>query len=271
MTPDPARQTTPKVPEETATARRAGPAVRAWSDPLRWLVLPWTLLVTFPVVLVSTIVHGTLAVTLSLISRHLGFHAGVFWERSLTWASWVRVRVAGREYLQPGQSYVILSNHQGAFDILALYGFLGREFRWVMKEELRKVPFLGWGCAAIGHIFVDRRNSARAIASLDAAKSHLTGGVSVLLFPEGTRSTDGCLLPFKKGGFNIARQLDLPILPVSITGSNRILPKACLFPRPGTVRIRFHPAIVPSDVPDTAELIAKVRVAIESGLEQDAR
>ena len=140
-----------------------------------------------------------------------------------------------------------------------------------MKEELRKVPFLGWGCAAIGHIFVDRGNSARAIASLEAAKSQLVGGVSVLFFPEGTRSDDGRLLPFKKGGFAIARQLDLPILPVSITGSNRILPKACLFPRPGTVRVRFHPPIVPSDFPDTTELIGRVRAAIESGLAQDER
>ena len=252
-------------------ARSATPPVRAWRDPLRWLVLPWTLLVTYPLILVSTALFGTLAVTLSLISRHLGFYAGVLWARSLTWGSWVRVQVEGREHLQPGQSYVMLSNHQGAFDILALYGFLGREFRWVMKEELRKVPFLGWGCAAIGHIFVDRRNSARAIASLEAAKSHLTGGVSVLLFPEGTRSDDGRLLPFKKGGFAIARRGDLPILPVSITGSNRILPKACLFPRPGTVRVRFHPAIVPSDVSDNEELIRRVRAAIESGLEQDER
>lgn len=181
----------------------------------------------------------------------------------------MRVRVAGREHLRPNQSYVMLSNHQGAYDILALYGYLGREFRWVMKEELRKVPFLGWGCAAIGHIFVDRKNSARAIASLEAAKSHLVGGVSVLLFPEGTRSTDGRLLPFKKGGFAIARQLDLPILPVSITGSNEILPKACLFPRPGTVRVRFHAAIAPGDFPDTAELMAKVRAEIESGLALD--
>jgi 1-acyl-sn-glycerol-3-phosphate acyltransferase len=242
---------------------------RAWSDPLRWLVLPWTLAVSYPLILASTALFGTLAVVLSLVSKRLGFYAGVLWARAITWGTWVRVRVAGREHLVPGQSYVILSNHQGAYDILALYGFLGREFRWVMKEELRKVPFLGWGCAAIGHIFIDRKNSARAIASLDAAKSHLVGGVSVLLFPEGTRSEDGRLLPFKKGGFAIARQLDLPILPVSIIGSNEILPKACLFPRPGTVRVRFHPAIAPSDHPDTAALIDKVRSAIESGLAQD--
>ncbi len=241
----------------------------AWREPLRWLFLPWTLLVTFPLILVSTIFHGALAVTLSAVSKRLGFHAGVAWARSLTWGTWVRVRVAGREVARPGQSYIIMSNHQGAYDILALYGFLGRQFRWVMKQELRRVPFLGWGCAAIGHIFVDRGNSARAIASLEAAKSQLAGGVSVLFFPEGTRSDDGRLLPFKKGGFTMARQLNLPILPVSIAGSNRILPKACLFPRPGTVRVRFHAPIAPNDFADTEELIRSVRAAIESGLAQD--
>lgn len=247
--------------------RPARSPVRAWSDPLRWLVLPWTLLVTYPMILVSTTLFGTLAVTLSLISKHLGFHAGVYWAQSLTWASWVRVRVEGREHLRPGQSYVILSNHQGAFDILALYGFLGRQFRWVMKQELRKVPFLGWGCAAIGHIFVDRGNSSRAIASLEAAKSQLAGGVSVLFFPEGTRSADGRLLPFKKGGFVMARQLGFPILPVTLSGSRRILPKGCLFPRPGWVTIRFHPALDPIDFPNDGALIAAVRAAIASGLE----
>ena len=249
----------------------AAAQVAAWRDPLRWLFLPWTLLITFPVVLLSTIFHGALAVTLSILSQRLGFYAGVAWARTLTWASLVRVCVEGREFARPDTSYVILSNHQGAFDILALYGFLGRQFRWVMKQELRKVPFLGWGCAAIGHIFVDRGNSSRAIASLEAAKSQLAGGVSVLFFPEGTRSDDGRLLPFKKGGFTMARQLNLPILPVSIAGSNRTLPKACLFPRPGTVRVRFHAPIAPNDFPDIEELIGSVRAAIESGLEQDER
>ncbi len=256
-------------PEETASERPARPEARAWSDPGRWLFVPWTLAVTWPLILVSTAVNGFLAITLSAVSQRLGFYAGVGWARSITWASWVRVRVAGRELVRPRQSYVILCNHQGAYDILALYGYLGRQFRWVMKQELRKVPFLGWGCAAIGHIFVDRGNSSRAIASLEAAARHLAGGVSVLFFPEGTRSEDGRLRPFKKGGFAMARQLDLPILPVSITGSGRILPKACLFPRPGTIRVRFHAPIAPSDFPTTAELISSVRAAIESGLEQD--
>ena len=254
--------------EATHPAERRAPNSGPWSDPLRWLTAPWMLLVAFPWILLNTAFFGTAAVLLSLFSKRLGFFAGVFWARSLAWGTWVHVVVEGRESMRPGQSYVILANHQGAYDILALYGFLGREFRWVMKEELRRVPFLGWGCAAIGHIFVDRRNSARAIASLDAAKRHLTGGVSVLLFPEGTRSDDGRLLPFKKGGFAIARQLDLPILPVTISGSTRILPKSCLFPRPGVVRVRFYPEIVPGAFPETAELMAEVRRAIESGLSE---
>ncbi len=249
--------------------RSARPEAQAWRDPLRWLFVPWTVLVTWPWIVVSTTVNGALAVTLSAVSQRLGFYAGVVWARSLNWATWVRVRVAGRELVQPRQSYVIMSNHQGAYDILALYGFLNLQFRWVMKQELRRVPFLGWGCAAIGHIFVDRGNSSRAIASLETAKRRLAGGVSVLFFPEGTRSDDGRLLPFKKGGFAMARQLNLPILPVSIAGSWRILPKACLFPRPGTVRVRFHAPIDPHDFPETEELIGRVRAAIESGLEQD--
>ena len=251
---------TPQRPE-----RAAQPPVRAWSDPLRWLVLPWTLAVTYPLILVSTALFGTLAVTLSLASKHLGFYAGVAWARSLAWGTWVRVRVAGREHLAPGQSYVMLANHQGAYDILALYGFLGREFRWVMKEELRKVPFLGWGCAAIGHIFIDRRNSARAIASLEAAKSHLTDGVSVLLFPEGTRSTDGRLLPFKKGGFIMAIRAQAPIVPVAITGGRAAMRKGSAIVRPVMVSIRIGAPIETAgrSVDDRDDVVDEVRRAIE--------
>jgi len=230
-------------------------------------VAPWTVAVFFPVVAVTTAVWGTLAIALSAASQRAAFHCGTVWAWCLTRASFVRVAVEGREHFPRGRSFVIMTNHQGDYDILALYGDLRRQFRWVMKAELRKVPFLGWGCAAIGHVFVDRSNSRAAIASLEAAKPRLTGGVSVLFFPEGTRSVDGRLLPFKKGGFVMARQLGFPILPLSISGSARILPKACLLPRPGTIRVRIHPPIAPADHPDDAGLIAAVRAAIVSGLE----
>ncbi len=229
------------------------------------------LVVFFPIVIVTTVFWGAAAVTLAAISPRVGFHAGTAWAWCLCWASFVRVRVDGREHAPRGRSNVFLVNHQGDFDILALYGFLGRQFRWVIKQELRRVPFLGWGCAAIGHIFVDRSNPRAAIASLEAAKPQLAGGVSVLFFPEGTRSPDGRLLPFKKGGFQMARQLELPIVPVSISGSARILPKGCIFPRPGTIRIRLHAPIPASDTQNIERTMALTRERILSGLAAHAR
>jgi 1-acyl-sn-glycerol-3-phosphate acyltransferase len=246
-------------------------AASPWRSVRRWLLVPWTLVVFFPLVIVTTILWGFLAVALSLVDRRLGFYAGTIWAWCLVHASFVRVRVEGREHLRPGTSYVLLANHQGNYDILALYGFLGRQFRWVIKEELRKVPFLGWGCAAIGHIFVDRSDSRRALASLEAAKPRLAGGVSVVFFPEGTRSSDGTLGRFKKGGFVMARQLGLEIVPVAIAGSYAVLPKGCLFPQPGTLRVRLHPPLAASEHPDEAALVARVRDTIAAGLAAGCR
>jgi 1-acyl-sn-glycerol-3-phosphate acyltransferase len=242
--------------------RRAG--VR--QDPVRWLFLPWTVLVFYPFLLVTTAAWGCIAIAIASFSQRTAFHCGTLWAKCLAWVSWVRIRVEGRENARPGQSYVILTNHQGDYDVLALYGYLHLQFRWVIKQELRKVPFLGWACAAIGHIFIDRSNSQRAIASLEAAKPRLAGGVSVLFFPEGTRTPDGRLGPFKKGGFAMARQLGLPILPVSLSGSWEILPKGCLVPRPGTIRVRIHPPVAPSDFAADDALMAAVRTAIASGI-----
>jgi len=249
----------------------AAPGTGAWRDPLRWLFVPWTVLVFFPFLLVTTVLWGCLAAALSLFSQRTAFHCGTVWAKGLAWVSFVRVRVAGRESARPGQSYVIMTNHQGDYDVVALYGYLHLQFRWVIKQELRKVPVLGWACEKIGHIFIDRSHSRRAIASLEAAKPRLAGGVSVLFFPEGTRSPDGRLGPFKKGGFAMARQLDLPILPVSLAGSWTILPKGCLFPRPGTIHLRFHPPVAPADHPGDEALMAAVRAAISAGSDSTQR
>ena len=252
---------------ENHTAAGAHP----WREPMRWITVPWTIAILFPFTAVTTFFWGSMSVILSLFSQRIGFYGGVFWAKCLIWVSFVRVQIEGREHAPIGTSFVILANHQGNYDILALYGFLGRQFRWVMKEELRKVPFLGWGCAAIGHIFVDRSNSRQAFASLEAAKPRLVGGVSVLFFPEGTRSEDGRLGRFKKGGFVMARQLDFPVLPVSISGASAILPRGCLFPRPGSIRITIHPPVDPKAFADDAEFIDGVRATIAGGLAPNER
>ena len=210
---------------------------------LRWLYFPWTWLVFFPYLVVTTIFFGTLAFLTSLISKNLSFHCGTAWAWLLCRMNFNWVQVKGRQHVKKGQSYIIMSNHQSHFDILAIYGHWGWQFRWVMKQELRKVPGLGYGCASVGHIFIDRSNREKAIASLKAAKPLLVGGTSVMFFPEGTRSRDGRMLPFKKGGFMMALDLNLPILPVTIRGSRHVLPGKKKMLLPGLIHIQIHEPI----------------------------
>ena len=245
--------------------REPGAGVRA---ALRWLYVPYVVLVFVPFLAATTIFWGIAAVLTSLVSQRVGFHCGTIWAWCLCRANFTWVRIRGREHVRPGQSYVIMSNHQSHFDVLAFYGHWGHQFRWIMKQELRKVPGLGWGCAAVGHIFVDRSNRERAIASMQAAGRSLEPGVSVMIFPEGTRSPDGRMREFKKGGFMLALELGLPILPISISGSRHVLPNRTKRLLPGRVRIQVHPPIEVAGLSVEArdELMARVAEAIRSGL-----
>ncbi len=231
--------------------------------------LPWAWVVLPPFGFAATIFWGSSAVVLSkLVHPNVGFHCGTAWAWMLCRSNFTRVRLRGRERADPKQSYVIMSNHQSHFDVLAFYSSWGRQFRWVMKEELRKTPGLGWGCEAVGHIFIDRSDHEKAIASLKAARPMLTNGVSVMFFPEGTRSDDGRLQPFKKGGFMMALDLGLPILPVSISGSNRVMPSRKLQLRPGRIDITIQEPVdvAAYGLEHRDELMAEVRRRIASGL-----
>jgi 1-acyl-sn-glycerol-3-phosphate acyltransferase len=238
-------------------------------DLLRTLYAPYTYGIFLPYLGVSTLFWGALAtLTGRFVSSRLSFHCGTVWAWLLCKANFTRVTLDGREHMTPGQSYIIMSNHQSHFDVLAFYGHFLRQFRWVMKQELRKVPGLGAGCAAVGHIFIDRSSPAAAIASLRAARPLLKGGISMMVFPEGTRRTDGRMQPFKKGGFMTALELGLPILPVSISGSRHVLPNQTLRLLPGTIRIRIHAPIDPAayGLERRDQLMADVRDRIASGL-----
>lgn len=233
------------------------------------LYQPYGWLVYVPYLLVSTIFWGTLAlITSKLISQRVGFHCGTFWARLLCLLNFTRVKVEGRHHIDPKQSYIIMCNHQSHFDILTIYGYWKRQFRWVMKQELRKVWGIGWGCAAIGHIFIDRSNREKAIASLEVAKARIKDGISVMFFPEGTRSRDGRLQKFKKGGFMMALDMDLPILPITISGSRHVLPGKTFKLLPGKITITIHPPIDVTQYGEERrdELMADTRKAIASGL-----
>ena len=124
------------------------------------------------------------------------------------------VEVIGRDNLDKSKSYIIVSNHQSQFDIIMIYGWLGVDFKWVMKQELRKVPALGLACERLGHVFINRSIPAAAVASLKAAKKKIKKGTSVFFFPEGTRSKDGTVGVFKKGAFKMAIDIGLPLVPL---------------------------------------------------------
>jgi len=209
---------------------------------LKLIYQPYKWLFFVPFFTLSTFFFGSMAVILCMIFDPSlpSFICGSTWARVNGWLTPMFVRVKGRENIDKNQSYIIAANHQSQYDIFLLYGWLGIDFKWVMKQELRKVPFIGISCEKIGHIFINRSDRKAAVASINAAKKKIVNGTSVIFFPEGTRSRTGKLGNFKKGAFKMAVDLELPILPVSIIGTRDILPPDTADIFPGNVTMIIH-------------------------------
>ncbi len=193
------------------------------------------------------------------------------WTRSVALALGIRTEVHGLENIRPGESYIITSNHQSYVEIPALVQALPVSFRWVVKRELLRIPFFGWGLAGTGAIAIDRSNPGASLSKLEAGRSKLGRGWSILVYPEGTRTHDGSIGPFKRGAFIMAVQAGVPILPVTVNGAYKILPRKSIAFRPGRVRVTVSPPIstkglTESDVPD---LIKRTREVIESQFDPD--
>jgi 1-acyl-sn-glycerol-3-phosphate acyltransferase len=209
------------------------------------LYQPYKWLFFIPFAAINTIFFGIVAVLVStLVNQRIGsFFGGVIWSRLNTLLTPVCVNVSGRKNIRKGASYVVISNHQSIYDIFLIYGWLGIDIKWIMKKELAKIPGVGFGSKKVGHIFLDRSNNRVALESLNEAKKKLVNGISVVIFPEGTRSKTGKMSPFKKGAFKLALDLGLPLLPVSISGTKDILPTGSLNILPGKVRMTIHEPI----------------------------
>jgi 1-acyl-sn-glycerol-3-phosphate acyltransferase len=160
-----------------------------------------------------------------------------FWARLILAATGVKTRSFGTEKIQAESSYAIISNHQSHFDILALVVELPMIVRFVVKKELRNIPFFGYSTVVLKCIHVDRSDSAQAVRNLQTGIRKLPPSVSMLFFAEGTRSPDGRIGPFKKGGFRTAQVAGWPILPVVVRGSRKVLPKGDLAFRSGTIEV----------------------------------
>lgn len=209
------------------------------------LYQPYKWLFFLPFALINTFFFGIMAVLVStFINQRVGsYFGGVIWSKLNGYLTPMLVKVTGKEHIQKGTSYVIVSNHQSIYDIFLIYGWLGIDIKWVMKKELAKVPGVGFGSKKVGHIFLDRSNSRVALETLNQAKQKLVNGTSVVIFPEGTRSITGQPGTFKKGAFRLALDLKLPILPLTLMGTNHIMPTGTLDIKPGKATLVIHKPI----------------------------
>jgi 1-acyl-sn-glycerol-3-phosphate acyltransferase len=181
-----------------------------------------------------------LPITLAALSSRTGnlaFQISRGWAWVMLKAAGVRTRVRGKEKIERGRGYVVIVNHQSLYDIPALVTALGIQFRWIIKKEVLKVPLFGHALHASRNIFIDRSNRESAIESIHRGMARLPRGTSLLFFAEGTRSPDGEIHDFKKGGFVTAIEGKLPILPVTVNGSRKVLPKKSVVFQPGTIEV----------------------------------
>lgn len=207
-------------------------------------------------------------VTVALLGRRgdAAFHGTQVYAWIILKVCGIRLKVRGLENIQPGNRYVILSNHASYFDPPALVLALGIQYRWVIKKELRRIPLFGLALETSRNLFIDRSKGGDALQSIRRGVDQLPDGTGILLFPEGTRSGDGQLLAFKRGGFVIARDGGLPILPVTIRGSHDRLPKGRAWFTAGTIEVVVHPPVSAPGQRPLETLMEEVHSTIASAL-----
>ena len=214
-----------------------------------------------------TLICSTAAIIGSLLDKSgtLPYRCAILWSRIALALAGVKLVVKGLEQVPTGQPIIFMGNHQSNFDVPSLFLAVPVKFSWIAKEELFRIPVFGHSMRRAGYIPVDPHGGRRAHKSLDDAATKIREGRIIVIFPEGTRSKDGSLLPFKKGGFLLASKAGVQVVPFTINGSIRINPPPTLYLRPGTVTITFSAPIPPE--PITEKLMAEVHTAISSRLE----
>jgi 1-acyl-sn-glycerol-3-phosphate acyltransferase len=222
----------------------------------------------------STLIASLLVTLICLFERDgkRGYHVAQWWMAFNLWASDVRVKVSGMEHLDPNRQYIFMSNHRSAADIVTIGWALWRfQIRFVAKRELLRVPVFGWGLRALKNIIIDRSNHVQAVRSYRIAGERIRRGISVVVFPEGTRGVGRELLPFKKGGFVLAIETGTPIAPIAVVGTAAVLPKKSLKIESGVVEVRIGEPIETQAVAlkDKDRIVRAVRESIAGLLAND--
>lgn len=236
---------------------------------LKFFLLLYQLFVALPIFLILTII--TAIATLILYPLYANCRIpnkpAEWWSRLTCYLFFVQVQLTGSEKINPSQSYIFVSNHQSVFDIFALYGWMPNVFKWVMKIELKKIPLVGSACEIAGHVFIDRSNPLAAQESIKQAENKLVDGISLVVFPEGTRTHNGKISKFKKGAFRIAQDLQLPIVPITIKGSFERFPRGAFLVKPGKIELTIHNPIDVSNYSENINnFILRTHEIVEAGL-----
>ena len=227
-----------------------------------------------PIFLASTVIVSLTTIFGCFIgnSDFWGYYPAVIWSRFTCRLALLGIKTTGHDNLNKNESYVFVANHQGAFDIFLIYGYLGHNFRWLMKKSLRKLPLVGKASEAAGHVFVDRSSKSGILQTIEEAKGKLRHGVSTVVFPEGSRTEDGKMHAFKKGAFQMALDLHLPIVPLRIDGSFKVLKKDSLLLSPEKMTLTIHKPIYTDDLnaEDMPKLMDEVwHIIANSSVEND--
>lgn len=234
----------------------------------------YQLCVMIPLIVTLTILCGFITIVGSMLAgdRFWGYWPPHIWARLCIWLTLVRVEVRGRENISSNTSYVFVANHQGAYDIFTVYGFLCHNFKWMMKIGLRKFPVVGISCKAAGHIFVDNSSQAAIRHTMSSAERTLRDGMSVVVFPEGSRTRSGKMGRFHTGAFQLAMEFSLPVVPLTIDGAFDVLPRGSWLPRWGKITLTIHKPIEPPvDEADRRRVAMQSAEAIRSALPERFR
>lgn len=233
---------------------------------LRFLYCCYQLLV-LPILILNTLLCAIITMIFFPFNNSAPIHwVQILWCRLFFYWLFIPVTIDGKENINSRQSYVFVANHASMFDVFLIYGWLPVVFKWLMKKELRRIPFVGTACKAAGHIYVDRSNAKASAESLNDIKRQLHNGVSTVIFPEGTRSKDGNLGRFHSGAFRIAFDLNLPVVPLSLTGCYNVQRKGEIFVHRHPVHLHIGQPIDISQFEDKNEAMEIVRQAVEKGI-----
>jgi 1-acyl-sn-glycerol-3-phosphate acyltransferase len=229
--------------------------------------------IRYALIVLYTVVLGGAATVAGLVDRsgESAIWIARLWVRWILWTCRVRVEARGLENVDLTRPHVWMSNHQSVFDIPALVATIPVSWRFVAKRELLRIPFFGWAIRVGGHVIVDRADREQSVRSLREAARRIAQGTNVIIFPEGTRSASGRLRAFRSGGFHLAIEAQVPIVPITVSGSHRITPKRSLRVKSGRIAVCCGKPISTEGltVADRGELKDRVREAIEAGYDPE--